>query len=600
MSNEKKLIHADSDFFRSEAIIQYKISQKYANINKFTNIFEEKFALNHYTNNKLSTLFVDVSTTIDINNIKNHKSKYGILLFDIKYINDSGNFGVLQKAENVFVTNTKMTVQLNKNNVKYKYIAHDDFFISAGSFVLENMLCLNDMINNNIQDSNIIISLTTIPPRLIDINNFTEVIESLYCQILKPKYVIVNICEKYKRKFDVDIELFKNCVEYYKTKFNNLIFNYSEDYGPITKILGLYDVVKLNININDDDVILVVDDDYKQNNTMTYYYQYVYQLYNCDAVAVDFINIMEQKIKQKNNTNILFYDNYCGFIYGYLSFSFKFKYIKILYDFYCTIIKEDDFIFYHDDLILTLFYRIYNIYICGINLYFREKYTKELKKGEIPLDERTTLRYDNEDTRKKRLNTEEKFFNKHGIKYNEIFMHKELIYDESQKIIFEMKKNIPERNLLYCVDNVDVEVESYDFQKYHIDAKYFSQSMILITITNFAKCKENLFFTIKINDIRYNYNINLESKYNSDKFSLIFDLNIENIDAFCQKIRHEKNDFKIMQTTKSNIVTRNKFYSICTILSNLPDIKYILFDDNDVINYIKNNNSDILQYHCCY
>lgn len=336
--------------------------------------------------------------------------------------------------------------------------------------------------------------------------------------------MIINICEKYKRKFNVSVEEIHSCIEYYKSKFQNLIFNYSKDYGPITKILGLYNYS----GIDDEDVILVVDDDYKQNHNMTFYYNYCYQLYNCDSVAVDFNKIYEQQLFNKDNTNILFYDNYNGFIYGYLSFSFKFKYIKKLYEFYNEIITYDDFLFYHDDLILSLFYKKYNIYTCGINLYFREKYHKKLAENEIPLDDNNGLRYEENNIVIKRSEIEDKMLSIFKFKYNKINNH--VIFFENIEQNFEIQKKIKERNLLFCCDNIEIITENYDFYKYHIEVKYFDVNKIIITITNFYdKNYESLYFDIKFGDSIIRYIVIHDNKYLSKKISYVLDLCLEKI-----------------------------------------------------------------------
>ena len=54
---------------------------------------------------------------------------------------------------------------------------------------------------------------------------------------------------------------------------SKIIINYTEDFGPITKILGLK---YCNININTNDKIIIVDDDWIYSKYLTYFYNLCY------------------------------------------------------------------------------------------------------------------------------------------------------------------------------------------------------------------------------------------------------------------------------------------------------------------------------------
>jgi hypothetical protein len=198
-----------------------------------------------------------------------------------------------------------------------------------------------------------IISLSSIPIRIIT-SEFDTVIDSLFNQHIKIYKIVVNICHNYRRNFIYDKQQLQDKINYLTNKYDNLIFNYSDDYGPITKILGLYNS---GIELTDEDRVIVVDDDWVMNSNMTYYYEYVYQLYNCDGVFINerdiinwdgFVNIPQSQI---------FYDNYQNFVYGWLSFSMKYKFIKKLYDFYNKYVNLDESLWKHDDLLITVFYK---------------------------------------------------------------------------------------------------------------------------------------------------------------------------------------------------------------------------------------------------
>lgn len=95
--------------------------------------------------------------------------------------------------------------------------------------------------------SNIIISLTTIPPRFNEIN---LTINSLLNQKIKPNKIIINIPEKYNNYTysDNDLPQYTNEVV--------IINKCQKDYGPATKLLGLS-----MFDLDDNDLIIVCDDD---------------------------------------------------------------------------------------------------------------------------------------------------------------------------------------------------------------------------------------------------------------------------------------------------------------------------------------------------
>jgi hypothetical protein len=244
--------------------------------------------------------------------------------------------------------------------------------------ILNNYSIINikpNIYNNNF--SNIIFSLSSIPTRFIR-NDFIEVINSLNNQIYKAKYIVINLCTEYIRKFKYDINEFNDRIQYIKNNYNNVIINITNDFGPITKIIGLVNLYNL---IDKNDKIIIVDDDWEFNDTLTYYYDLAYNIYNCEAVFID------ERYEMKNLENgiiseEIFYDNYQNFAYGWLSYSMKFKYVIKLYNYCKNIIKINKNIINHDDLIVTLFYRSNKIYSCGINSFFN----KIIKKDIVEID----------------------------------------------------------------------------------------------------------------------------------------------------------------------------------------------------------------------
>ena len=116
------------------------------------------------------------------------------------------------------------------------------------------------MISDNIKWSRlrkrIIVTLTTIPPRFIRLH---YTLESLFCQTVQPDMIVINVPEKYNN--------YSNDILFPKVEKEYVIVNRCKDYGPATKLLGLYGT-KIYNDMCDDDIIIVVDDDRNYNNKM--------------------------------------------------------------------------------------------------------------------------------------------------------------------------------------------------------------------------------------------------------------------------------------------------------------------------------------------
>jgi hypothetical protein len=144
----------------------------------------------------------------------------------------------------------------------------------------------------------IIITLTTIPPRL---PHLYITIDSLLSQTILPDLIIINIPIKYNN-YGNDFAL-PDCLNNARIYINRCI-----DYGPGTKLLGIYNSDIYN-NMNDDDIIIAVDDDRTYNNKLIehfLYYHDKYPDYALTAAGWDITEITDGKItcnKKKTNDN---------------------------------------------------------------------------------------------------------------------------------------------------------------------------------------------------------------------------------------------------------------------------------------------------------
>ena len=425
-----------------------------------------------------------------------------------------------------------------------------------------------------------IISLTSIPNRFIS-DKFLNLIDSLTDQTYKVKYIIINICKNYERNFKFSKINFNKRIEYLEKKYNNVIVNFSIDYGPITKILGLYHLDK-KYNIASDDRIIIVDDDFIFNKEMVSLYNLGYSLYNCEGIGINERDNIHWNFNYKRciclkNNYSIFYDNYQGMLFGWLSWSIKYCYIQKLYEFYHTMTRLNKDYSKHDDLIVTCFYRSQNLYFTGLNYIIHNLYSDE--------DEHALHKLNNSYFIRKNLeNTAFKIFkipflrniknHHHPDIRNNLSNYNNLIYNIKDEKI---------RNLT-LVENMKQIVKSNEkMPDYMLNFTYINSNIFILTITFFNKCFSD---TIRffINDMLVQITIkDILSNY-SFKQSFVFYSQNELIP---KKIR--KLNFELVSTHENNSANLQQFYSRCSFLINLPNIKSRFFSNKIRRQYLSTN-----------
>ena len=280
---------------------------------------------------------------------------------------------IITCSENTVIKIICSIADFSNQEIKFSIKTHltKDLAETKCNFINYRELCnLNFPMDSQ---SSIIISLTSIPTRVVE-NEFIQLIDLLVNQTLKPKYVIINLCVQYRRKFTYDEEKYLKVIDKIKTKYSNVIINMCvNDYGPATKILGLLDYT--NIKFEPNDRIIVVDDDWFYLPNMTSIYELGYKIYDCDAIFVDERDntLWNKKYEFGMNpttNNYMYYDNYQNMVFGWLTFSFKYSKISKLKDFYYLVTRTNPDIWIHDDLIMTLYYKYYKMYACGLGSIF--------------------------------------------------------------------------------------------------------------------------------------------------------------------------------------------------------------------------------------
>jgi len=435
-----------------------------------------------------------------------------------------------------------------KKNKKNKIISINDKIINS----VDLQKYIPDIPKNIKTSNNIIISLTVIPPRFIR-PEFDITIKKLKNQKLKPNFIVINVCKSYSREFSYDEKEYQKKIEEFKAD-KDIILNICDDYGPATKALGLFQIKHL---FNNDDIVICVDDDISYSEFLTFYHQLAIQLYNCDSTAIDETMMIDNKNVYIN----IFDDNYKGKYYGWLSFSFKFKYIELLIDYFIKFKNKNDKIISHDDLLFTSFFHLNNVYICGINLLLSDRTS--------PLVELDALK-NRQDERILRNQLENKFLTTY-IKPNSI----------------EIMNDIKPRYLLFNIN----EYNTNKYDNIHYDVKYYNNHIIIVTLTRF-NLNDNTNEYIYIEFQNYIYQLIIDPKDIQNKITIFIKLD----EAISKVNELNNNKINILQTFKTNQIDIKKFYSISTILNLYPNIPYTFYSDDRSIEYFKQKNNRLIGY----
>ena len=434
-------------------------------------------------------------------------------------------------------------MESNKNN-----LLNNDIIINDD--VLGKKIKILDDINK--KTSRIIISLTTLPSRFI-LDEFDDIICSLLDQVFTVDYIIINLCKKYKRTNEIEYD-----ENYYFYKLGNFLKETSnihinicdDDYGPITSVFGLFNFKK---EISDNDIIISIEDKYIISDKTSFYHAYIHQLYQSNIVSVN----------NNNDNHNIFNDHYDGIINTLNTWSIKYKYLKELLDFYNEISSFDDEIWKYDGIILTMFYKKYKLYCCSINLKL------SVLNSKININ---------------RLNRDYSYYNKFNL--DTLTEIKEFKYTLDH-IVNERFLLFNCENIIYCPKN---NLNCVGFNNKNFIITVLCNEIFCLTVSSLDDdlCNNNEYYLLINDEIK---KIVISSRYK--KFTLFIKNNKKNNSI----ITHYNYSINIFQTKQNNNINIYELYCICSILSYQPDIKYLFYNEEQCINYIKTKTDNMIEYY---
>jgi len=207
----------------------------------------------------------------------------------------------------------------------------------------------------------IYISLTTIPSRIPALHN---TLRCLLNQTVLPEKIILNIPQEYICYADTVIEIPDEIM-------NNprILVNRCKDYGPVTKITGLYKS-EIYSQITYKDIILVVDDDRDYNPDMISNFLYYHKKYPEFALTVQgweiemFTTRRELEVKKRMPRSIQYIEEgYVDILGGCCGFLLTKTYCDILFsdEVFVQMSDPNDSKFYVDDVWISGFLTVHNI-----------------------------------------------------------------------------------------------------------------------------------------------------------------------------------------------------------------------------------------------
>ena len=207
-----------------------------------------------------------------------------------------------------------------------------------------------------------IISLTTIPSKF---DNLYLTMDSILNQTIKPSKIIINMPNNYNFRFQnsvIPLDKINNFIDKYSK--SNIIINFvDKDYGPGTKLVGLFKnnvfdtiintIIKMDETTTDTYIVLVDDDLIYKPYMIEYFDNYIKQNDTIEVASYWTFNYYNLKIGQgadgffikvNNNSNSNILTNFLN---------------------YYNLIKDEDYINYHDD-----FYISYYFYLINKNIHY--------------------------------------------------------------------------------------------------------------------------------------------------------------------------------------------------------------------------------------
>lgn len=421
---------------------------------------------------------------------------------------------------------------------------------------------------------NIYISLTTTPIRARS-PTILEVLDSLVAQSRKAKKIYLSLPLAYRRSFAVDWEIERPLfIDTIGKRYGDQIEIIAcEDFGPGTKLLGLIGHPATKNRLASDGIIIVVDDDIVYSNNLVRLHELCHDLYQCDVGIVDEIDVIESWVPLKfKRHDAVFTDIDKHTLYGWLSYSIKYQATNDLPQFYSQAVARVPDAFFHDDAIFSAYIKKQRLYATHINA----APLSSMSRSDLDTRAGRALRTEGVSHWKVRVQIEKKL--------------EELLndFDDADGMTFRIPVYIAPRSVRNCSNLIFNNGDG----TLHFVAHYLAPEQMVITITVFDTdlIGTDAEVVLALETDYFKIPLRLESA----KFSLV----VHTYRPLARPLSDHA-ELPIMQTNSTSLVSRNKFYSVCTILNYAPTHAYSFFDGEARARYIELHFSELVQKAAC-
>lgn len=466
---------------------------------------------------------------------------------------------------------------------------------------------------NKFREIRCYVSLTTNPSRFYS-DDFIEVLKCLSNQTIAPDKIYLSLCAKYVRNFPdfkTNTEQIAR-IEYIKQRFPLVeIIEGATDRGPATKLLGLIEYNNTAGILRNNDLLIVVDDDMLYSRDLVASHTMCYHLYGCDVVAVSEDHMIRTWHPYTFNVSDTFYlDHYNGFLYGWLSFGVTYGALKIKNDierFYDDVVKQFPDVFYHDDLLFSLYayrnklYAVENRFVTLYHDLARDKDLYKVNPGTINqynlkgrvYDARTKMDSVNPlrdmilGSGKNKYDLEDEVYQFYQIP----LIGKSYRFRDTE---YQIPRFVGKRDIS-LVNGLKLISWPEDI---HVSFVYLDQQSAIMTVTVFddSLAGTDAEITFSIDNTKYSVIISIETTSGSggtiiDKFSHVMYFANQHISP---KPYSNPRGLTVIQTNTTANVSKNKYNAMMTVLINSPEFPYEFYDDQDVVNFVSDNYTQII------
>jgi hypothetical protein len=312
-----------------------------------------------------------------------------------------------------------------------------------------------------------------------------------------------------------------------------------DEAGPETGLLGLLDHSAKANWLDPGDVIINVEDEVIYSDELVHLHELCHDLYQCDVAVVDQDDVVDSLAPLKfRESDTLLSDENRRNISSWLSFSIRFDKTADLPRFFSEAAGAISDPSLHPDMIFSAHLAKQNLYATNIKYAPIDAALRPEARARQPASDRASDLGNLVDPR------------------------------QSLEPAFRIPPRVAPRPLQNC-SNFSF---AFHDRNVHLVAHYLADRQIMVTVTVFNPDLVGSTFDVafRVANERFKLPVHLASS----KFT-----SVVRAEHPVFRPLHDAVGIPVVQTNSTSLVSRNKFYSVCTILNHTPAHEYLFFDE---------------------